>query len=169
MIIRSRVYLPPLDSEFHKGISISPRFQTVPGLVLEGSRVGLGHEGTWVLFLVIYPLTGVEQGVGIGVIFLSRKLIMFLVHRLRSILKGIGYFFALQIKSSSSCFHSTSIYKVLTRCQALTALCHNPNYEVDPRDLLGVRKVWGQPLSPSLLAVPSSDRETLGEAEESPP
>lgn len=77
----------------------------MPGLMLDGWRVGLGHKGTWG-----FGLAGVERGVAVGAILLSRKLVKLLIRRLKSRLKGIGYSFALQIKSSSSCFHSTSIF-----------------------------------------------------------
>lgn len=55
-------------------------------------------------------LAGVEQGVGVGAILLSRKLINLLIRGLKSRLKGIDHPFALQMKSSSSCFHSTGIF-----------------------------------------------------------
>ena len=80
-----------------------------------GWVVELGNKGTYVLLLtVFYPLTWVEQSVGIGTIWLSRKFIMPFSLRLKSERKGINHSFTLQIKSSPSYFHSTHIYELLT-------------------------------------------------------
>lgn len=96
--------------------------------------------------MAFYPLTWVEQGVGVETILLSRKLIMPLILQLKSKLKEISLFlcFKYVILMFSFNKHFWSSYYVPG--SPLTALSHNANDWIKPKGFLGAHRVQKQPL-----------------------